>query len=176
MTFINRWCAGWLRSTGHRVSDPGTPDPADPRVAAPMLRALGWTLFVPGIEPPVSAPTLAEVIAMAVSQGCTVLMPGEVALVSVERAKEVLHAARMTVLPPIHQPNFGPWVPKLGPDGAVLHPTRIVDSITPGGMVSYTEGGAMRECRLLHFWAWRKRVGATLENAAVRPHSAMPGV
>lgn len=166
MTFIDRWCAGWLRSSGHRVSDPGTPDPADPRVAAPMLRAAGWTLFAPGIEPPVPAMAAADAELALSAAGFTVLPPGEVAPVSLDRAKEVLHAAGMTVLPPIHQPNFGPWVPKLGPDGAVLHPTRIVDGITPGGMVSYSVDGDVHQCRLLHFWAWRKRVGATLEGRA----------
>ncbi len=129
MTFINRWCAGWLAHAGYRIAEPGTPDPAEPAVAAKMLCAAGWTLFAPGIEPPVPPVTL-------------------------EHAKQVCEAHDHRVFPPRDPPALGAWVPHKHEKGKPLHPTRTVTAAL-GNEVHYMSDGAPHTCKVQSFWGWR---------------------
>jgi hypothetical protein len=160
MTFIDRWCTGWLRSSGYRVADPGTPDPAEPAVAAKLLRDLKWTLFAPGIEPPGPAIRSDDAEAALVAVGFTVLPPGVLPVVSVERAKEVLHAADYSVFAPEVPPAIGAWVP----ERADAYPTRFVSGVE-GDTVTYDCMGVTHSCKVKTFHIWRRQRHAKLHEA-----------
>lgn len=171
MTFLDRWAMAWLTAHGCRVAEPGTPDPADPAVAAKMLREKGFRLFAPGVDLPVPPVTLADARTALEGQHYTVLEPGEEPLYGLDRADAALKAAGYKVFPPEQPPELGWWDDKL-PDSSSdpAHPSRDVLSVLDG-IVSYVKAGSpqVHTCKIGGFHKWRRDAHATHRPAAPEP-------
>lgn len=163
MTFLDRWAVAWLSSHGFRVAEPGTPDPADPAVAAKNLRGAGYRIFAPGVDLPVPPLTVADAKAALEGQHYTVLEPGEEPLYGLDRAVAALKAADYTVMPPRPAPEIGLWATEDG-----THLDRWVLSIS-GDTVNYASGAEAHSCAINSFWKWRSKHKATHRPAATEP-------
>ena len=157
MTVFERLATDYLRGKGCFVYPAGTPDPAEPVVAAKSLRDAGFRVFAPGVDLPVPPITLADARVALESQKFTVLEPGEEPIYGLDRAAAALKTAGYKVFPPEQPPKIGWWVPN---DKAIQ--SRHVVGVD-GSDVLYRQEDDLRRCRIHTFASWERKTKARLE-------------
>ncbi len=141
MNIAERYVADRLRGDGHHIYRTDAPSAGDLSV---MEHAL-------------------------LKRGYTVLPPGALPAVSLDRAKQVCEAHDYTVLAPEVPPAIGAWVP----EHADAYPTRFVSGLV-GDTVTYGCMGVTHTCKVKTFHIWRRQRHAKLHDMQATVQEPMP--